>query len=238
VQEFQLKKVLSALLFSTSEPLALKDVQAVFTRFHQEFPEGKEAEEGVAGDGAEEGLETDSRPAEALRIKVPSLLTASQIRAAFEEIQADCEAQESVWRLREGPRGWAMVVAPEWGLWVRLHRRNPRPRRLSQAQMETLAVVAYRQPVTRAEIEAIRGVAVDNALSKLLDRDLIHVSGRAEQPGRPLQYATTKRFLEFVGLTHLEQLPGSDVIAPQQLSEWIQRATEPSTPEPQGLKNP
>jgi segregation and condensation protein B len=127
----------------------------------------------------------------------------------------------------QGPTGFRLVVAPEYGEWVRLLRDAPKPLRLSQASLETLALVAYRQPVTRAEIEAVRGVATDSALNRLLELELVYVSGRAELPGRPIQYATTVKFLEFCGIRSLEELPATDVLTPAQLNEWIRRATEP-----------
>jgi segregation and condensation protein B len=127
----------------------------------------------------------------------------------------------------EGASGYRLAVAPPFTEWVRLLRDEPRPQRLRPAAMETLAIVAYRQPVTRSEIEAIRGVSADNALRKLLEKDLIEVTGRAELPGRPLQYGTTPAFLEFSGLRSLEELPASDVLSPNQISEWIRTATMP-----------
>ncbi|MGA2053068.1 MAG: SMC-Scp complex subunit ScpB, partial [Opitutales bacterium] len=120
-----------------------------------------------------------------------------------------------------------LAVAPEYAEWVRLLRDAPRPLRLSQAALETLALVAYRQPVTRAEIEAVRGVAADSALTRLLELELVYVSGRADLPGRPIQYATTDKFLELCGVRSLEELPATDVVAPGQLNEWIRRATLP-----------
>src|SRR6185369_15346622 len=82
-----------------------------------------------------------------------------------------------------------------------------KPPRLSRALMETLAIIAYRQPCTRPEIEAIRGVDVDGVLSTLLERRLIKIVGRKEAPGRPILYGTTKDFLEVFGLPDLEALP-------------------------------
>ncbi|MFO7726667.1 MAG: SMC-Scp complex subunit ScpB [Oceanipulchritudo sp.] len=219
--EFDLKKTLLALLHSTSEPLSIKDVQAVITRFHERADEMREeSEEGEAeGDGQE--IMQD------LLDQVPSLLTSAQIRDAMEAIAEDLTAGESVYRVHEGPGGYRLAIAPQYADWVRLLRDEPRPQRLSPAAMETLAIVAYRQPVTRSEIEAIRGVSADSGLNKLLEKDLILVVGRAELPGRPLQYGTTEGFLEFCGLKSLEELPASDVLAPNQITEWIRSATMP-----------
>jgi len=86
--------------------------------------------------------------------------------------------------------------------------------------------VAYRQPVTRSEIETIRGVSADAGLNKLIERELVYVVGRAELPGRPIQYGTTEQFLDFVGLRSLDELPASDVLSNRQINEWLQTAAE------------
>lgn len=224
--EFNLKNILRALLQSTSEPLAIKDIQTVITRYHKTSDplfgkgDGATEEEGRAeepGDGQE--LMTD------LIAQVPTLLTGAQIRDAMGEIAQELEDTLDVCRLQEGPNGYRLMVSPDYAVWVRLLRNEPRPQRLSQAAMETLAIIAYRQPATRAEIEAIRGVSADNAVNRLLDKELIHVMGRADLPGRPIQYGTTDKFLEFCGLKSIEELPASDVLSPNQITEWIRRAS-------------
>ena len=159
--------------------------------------------------------------------QVPSLLTSAQIRDAMEAIALDLTETESVYRLQEGPNGYRLAISARYADWVRLLRDEPRPQRLSPAAMETLAIMAYRQPVTRSEIEAIRGVSADSALNKLLERELVYVVGRADLPGRPLQYGTTDTFLEFCGLKSLGELPASDVLSPNQITEWIRNATMP-----------
>jgi len=216
--EFNLKKILKSLLFSTSEPLSIKDIQAVITRFHQEADRWrKEAEEAgeLMGEGNEQSLMND------LIDQVPALLTATQIRDAMDEIQRDFNEANEVIRLVQGPRGYQITCAPDYADWVRLLRGEPRPTRLSRAALETLAIVAYRQPVTRAEMENIRGVSVDGAISRLLEHDLVAVVGRADLPGRPLQYGTTEKFLEFCGIKSTDELPSSDVLSPNQINDWL-----------------
>jgi segregation and condensation protein B len=226
---FDLKRILKALLFSSSEPLSIKDVQAVITRYHHQREE--ERAELVSEDGAEAVVLEDGQEVMTdLLDQVPSLLTSTQVREAMGEIASDLEETRQPFRLREGPQGYRLVVAPDLADWVRLLRDEPRPQRLSPAQMETLAIIAYRQPVTRAELEAVRGVSSDSALNRLTERELVQVLGRAELPGRPLQYGTTSQFLEFCGLRGLEELPASDVLSPQQLTEWIRQATHPEEP--------
>lgn len=106
---------------------------------------------------------------------------------------------------------WQFVSLPEYAPWLRaLVGEKARPPRLSQPALETLAIVAYRQPLTRSEIEQIRGVSVDGVMQTLLERGLIEVAGRAEVVGRPMTYATTPLFLEYFGLRNLEDLPAAD----------------------------
>ena len=224
--EFDLKKTLLTLLHSTNEPLSIKDVQAVITRYHERAEQLLEDQEESA-EGSGQADEDGQEVMRDLLDQVPSLLTSAQIRDAMDSIADDLRESDEVFRLREGPNGYRLAVSPRYADWVRLLRDEPRPQRLSPAAMETLAIVAYRQPVTRSEIEAIRGVSADSALNKLMERELVFVMGRAELPGRPLQYGTTDDFLEFCGLRSLEELPSSDVLSPNQITEWIRSATMP-----------
>ena len=106
---------------------------------------------------------------------------------------------------------WQFVSHAEYAPWLKamLGEKN-RPSRLSQPSLETLTIIAYRQPITRAEIEQIRGVAVDGVVATLLERSLIENAGRAEVVGRPMQYRTTPQFLEYFGLRSLDDLPAAD----------------------------
>lgn len=241
---FNLKKILRALLFSTSEALSIRDIQAVITRYHQQAkqePEEPEEEGGIeltpvgkaaaaaaaSGDGADATASEQAELGEIME-QVPSLLTATQIRDAMDAIAGELLDSRAVYRLVQSPAGYRLTISPDYAEWVRLLRNEARPARLSQAAMETLAIVAYRQPVTRAEIEAIRGVSADGAISRLLDHDLVLVTGRADLPGRPIQYGTSDKFLEYTGIRSIEELPASDVLSPSQLTEWIRQATQQS----------
>jgi segregation and condensation protein B len=103
------------------------------------------------------------------------------------------------------------VTQPEYAPWLKaLVGHKARPPRLSQPALETLAIIAYRQPLTRAEIEQVRGVAVDGVMQTLLERGLVEQLGRAEVVGRPMTYGTTAVFLEHFGLRSLEGLPAAD----------------------------
>jgi len=221
--EFNLKKVLKALLYSSSQPLAIRDIQGVFERFHlQSMPAA--APDGPAGAApAPDAPDLPAGPADSpdLYEGVPSLVTAAQIREAMAEIALEFAAADDGLTLVDGATGYRLATQPRFARWIRVLREQPQPARLSQSSLETLAVVAYRQPVTRAEIEAVRGVSADAGIAKLLERELIAVVGRAELPGRPIQYGTTDRFLELVGIKSVDELPASDVLSARQIDGWL-----------------
>lgn len=256
---FNLKKVLKALLLSSNQPLSIKDIQGVFTRFHEQqtmplpgivsdyaasfdtagpdevtvAPE-ESAAEPVAEEVAvlEEPVETiiDGSEDAELYQDVPSLITTAQIREAMDVIAAELRTADEGLLLIEGSSGYRLMTQPRFARWLRILRQEPPPVKLSQSALETLAVVAYRQPVTRTEIETIRGVSAEAGVNKLLERDLIYIVGRADLPGRPLQYGSTDRFLEFAGMRSIDELPASDVLSSRQIDEWLKNATTVPTP--------
>jgi segregation and condensation protein B len=207
MQAFDLYSFLKSLFLSTSEPLAVKGIQNLITQYHAELVQEDEDSQGCIR-------------------AVPNLLTASQIRNAIDDINEKLEASHEVYRIAEVLDGFQLVIIPAYAPWVRLLRSEPKPLKLSQALLETLTIIAYKQPITRAELEAIRGVSVDNALQKLNQLELIYISGRAELPGRPMQYATGKKFLELCGLRSLEELPKSDLIPEGHLESWLAENTQ------------
>lgn len=218
---FDLPRTLKALLFASPGSLSVKDIQTVFTRFHEEAS----SQASASPEGAE-AAEESAAPAP-LPVDVPSLVTASQIREAMEAIGAQIEAANEVYRLQETHSGWRLVTSADAAEWVRLLRNQPKPLKLTQSALETLAIIAYRQPVTRAEIETIRGVSVESPVNRLLERDLIKITGRADLPGRPIQYGTTETFFGFVGVRTLDELPASDVLSTREIDEWLKRASDP-----------
>ena len=232
---FNLKKVLKALLLSSNQPLAIGDIQSAFTRFHEtRLPAAPAAE--VPGDAgtvpAGEGAEVFAEPPDDPELygEVPALVTAAQVREAMDAIAQELRAADDGLLLIEGSGGYRLVTPPRFARWVRILRQEPPPVKLSQSSLETLAVVAYRQPVTRTEIETIRGVSAEAGINKLLERELVAITGRADLPGRPLQYATTDKFLEFIGIKSLDELPASDVLSSRQIDEWLQNSTSPHKP--------
>ena len=129
------------------------------------------------------------------------------VAEAMQQLKEEYEEQQRGFRLVESAAGWKVVTTPEAAPWVRQLFPENRPVRLSPSALETLAIVAYRQPITRADIEAVRGVNVDGVMQTLLERGVIRITGRAEVPGRPLLYGTTEFFLEHFALRSLDELP-------------------------------
>ena len=233
---FNLQKVLKALLFASSGALTVKDIQSVIARFHESRQAGTlaPAAPSPAADGASAAETVEVADADLafegsdeLYVDVPSLVTTTQIHEAMDAIAVELKERDEVYFLIEGAHGYRLVTNPKTARWVRVLRDEPPPIRLSQAAMETLAVVAYRQPTTRAEIESIRGVSAEAGLNKLLERGLVQVVGRAELPGRPIQYGTTDDFLEFIGIKSLDEIPASDVLSNRQISDWLEQSMNP-----------
>lgn len=131
------------------------------------------------------------------------------IRELIEELKVEY-IQNHCFRIREVAGGYQVVTDSKYAPWLRKLFRQKRNEQLSKAALETLAIVAFKQPITKPEIEFIRGVDVDGVLKGLLEKGLIRIAGRKKTVGRPLLYATTKKFLEYFGLNSLEELPSPD----------------------------
>lgn len=128
------------------------------------------------------------------------------IKEALEELVADHQRMGRSFQLMEVGEGYQFRTKVEYAPWIR-NLRKVKPTRLSQSALETLAIVAYRQPIVRAEIEHVRGVDSGWVLNALLEKGLIKILGRKEAAGRPLVYGTSRRFLEVFGLRNLSGLP-------------------------------
>ena len=129
-----------------------------------------------------------------------------EIREALEDISTEFDTRKGGFYLHRVAGGYQIRSRPEYSTWIR-RLLQPKPFRLSKAALETLAVVAYKQPVIRSDVEHVRGVDCGGVLKVLLERGFIRVMGRKEIPGRPLIYGTTRRFLEVFGLETLKDLP-------------------------------
>ncbi|MFT5059059.1 MAG: segregation and condensation protein B, partial [Planctomycetota bacterium] len=136
-----------------------------------------------------------------------------RVKDALLILEQRLEAADLPMQVRSIKGGYGLMTAPEMGQVVQGLLSGPAVERVSAAALETLAVVAYRQPVTKAEIEAIRGVQAGPILRSLVDRGLVRVSGRADVPGNPLEYATTKDFLDRFGLQGVGDLPRDSELA-------------------------
>jgi len=179
----ELKSILESLLFASQKPMTARELREVLAAA---------VEHGEAAKPFKKTREDD--------------ITAALEQLANEHVQA-----ARTYRLVCVAGSWQFVSLPDYGPWLRaLVGEKVRPPRLSQPALETLAVVAYRQPVTRAEIEQIRGVSVDGVMQTLVERGLVEAVGRAEVVGRPMTYGTTPVFLEYFGLRDLDELPAAD----------------------------
>jgi len=178
-----LSQVVEALLFSAQKPLSVRElVGAIKSAGHAD----------------------ELMPNEFART------TEAQVAAALEQLKIEYIEQKRAFQLVEKAEGWQLVSDPAYAPWVRQLFPATKPARLTPPSLETLAIVAYRQPITRADVEAVRGVAVDGVLQSLMERGLVKIAGRAEVPGRPLLYETTQFFLEHFGLRDLDELPNAE----------------------------
>src|SRR5688500_3582346 len=181
----ELKFVIEAILFTSQKPLSVREIREILS---------------VAAEKGEE------EPVKACK-KVKD----AEIENALTELENEHAESGRSYYLACVAGSWQFVTRPDYMPWLRiLFGVKTRPPRLSAPALETLAIVAYRQPITRAEIEQVRGVAVDGVVATLLERGLIENAGRAEVVGRPMTYATTPLFLEYFGLRNLDELPAAD----------------------------
>ena len=192
-----LKQVIEALVFASPKPITTKEIVAALRTA------------GVASEDQEAKAFAAAREA--------------NVSEALAELQAELPASGRAFQLVERVNGWTLVSDPACAVWVRQLYPEAKPTRLTGPQLETLAIIAYRQPVTRADCEAVRGVSVDGVMQILLDRSLVKIAGRAEVPGRPLLYSTTEYFLQHFGLKTTDELPNA--------SE-LKRIVLPTAPQP------
>jgi segregation and condensation protein B len=135
------------------------------------------------------------------------LADGTQARTLIRRLQSCYDGEGAAFRVEEFAGGFQLLTRPKFNTWLRRLGTSGGEGRLSSPALETLAVVAYRQPVVRGEVEAIRGVGCGEILRQLMDRDLVKIVGRSGELGRPFLYGTTKRFLQTFGLRNLDGLP-------------------------------
>jgi segregation and condensation protein B len=136
------------------------------------------------------------------------------LKQMISDLMEDYQQKQCGIQIVEVANGYQFATNPEYAVYIEKLQKMPRNIGLSQAAIETLAIVAYKQPITKAEIEALRGVSIESSLATLVDKGLIEEAGRKESPGRPILYGTTKRFLKYFGLKDLNELP--------KVPEWIE----------------
>jgi segregation and condensation protein B len=144
--------------------------------------------------------------------QLAGLADGTEARTLVRRLGQCYDVQGTAFRVEEVAGGFQLLSRPKFGRWLRRLFRPSAHERLSAPALETLAVVAYRQPVLRGEVEAIRGVQCGEMLRQLLERDLVRIAGRSHELGRPFLYATTRRFLQVFGLRNLDDLPRADTL--------------------------
>lgn len=211
-----LPAIVEALLTASQEPLPTAEIARLVRSRVAEA-------EDVGLRDREEG-----RDAPALPEWLPKLADTSedQVLEAIQELNRNYEENGRAFSLSERATGWKLYTRTEYGDFVRQLFPGRKPERLSGPAMETLAIVAYRQPITKAAVEAVRGVSCDGMIQKLLDRDLIRIGGRAELPGRPLLYETTDLFFEHFGIRSIEDLPNASELRKVQLPQADEEQVE------------
>jgi len=165
-------------------------------------------------------------------------LALSELRLAVEELNIELAAREAPERLVEVPEGFVIRLTPDYAEVIRSYKGEPRPQKLTAAAMETLSIIAYRQPITRSQIETIRGVSADGPIDKLLELELIVATPNDTLPGRPMMFSTTAKFLEQCGVRSLEELPQSEDNENDRLREYFQKQEAEAAQEKLNLETP
>ncbi len=194
----ELKQLIGAMLFVSKQPLTL-------TTMRRALQQVAEKEGGAARDFAK--------------------ATEADLGVALEALKVEMESRNLGFHVTEVAHGFKLENDVNCGPWLRQLLEKGRAAHLSRPALETLAIVAYRQPCTRAEIEAVRGVAVDSLIHNLLELQLVKVVGRSELPGKPWQYGTTQAFLEHFGLRAIDDLPGVEELRRMEAEQIKRRET-------------
>jgi len=134
-------------------------------------------------------------------------LEGNEIRKILEELRTEYEQSNRGLRIVEVAGGFQMITSPDFAPFLKKLFKSRNTERLSKPALETLAIIAYKQPLTRVEIETLRNVNVDGVIKSLVDKNLIRITGRKKVAGRPFVYGTTRQFLEYFGLKSLDELP-------------------------------
>jgi len=204
-----LSAIVEALLVASQEPLAAEEIARLVRARVAEADDVRLRE-------TEEGKQPAALPA---WLSALAATSSEEVLQALAELNRVYAEHQRAFTLVERPKGWKLYTRSEFGEFVRQLFPGRKPERLSGPAMETLAIIAYRQPITKAAIEAVRGVSCDGMIQKLLDRDLVRIGGRAELPGRPLLYETTDLFFEHFGIRTVDDLPNATELRKVKLPE-------------------
>jgi segregation and condensation protein B len=210
----QLSAIVEALLIASQNPLTSEEIARLVRARVAEADDTRLRE-------TEDGKEPAALPDWLLAL---SAISGGQVSQAIAELNQVYAEGQRAFTIIERPKGWKLYTRLEYGEFVRQLFPGRKPERMSGPAMETLAIIAYRQPITKAAIEAVRGVACDGMIQKLLDRDLIRIGGRAELPGRPLLYETTDLFFEHFGIRSIDDLPNASELRKIKLPEASEAA--------------
>lgn len=199
----ELKQIIGAMLFASKSPITVGDIRRCL----------EQVAESTGGPARDFGA-----------------VTPEDIRTALEALTETLQNQKAGFHVVEVAHGFRLENDANCGVWLRHLLQKGRPSRLSKPALETLAIIAYRQPCTRAEIEAVRGVAVDQILRNLMDMQLIRITGRSELPGRPWMFGTAQKFLEYFGLRDVKELPGVEELRRLEDEQERKRKETPAEP--------
>lgn len=176
-----LNKIVEALLFASREPVDSKKIAKIIRKVSKR----EEADEELCS------------------------VKYTEIDEVIEKLNKGYDRKKSPYLIQERSTGWRIYTRIDYASYIRELFPDQKPTRLSAPALETLAIVAYRQPITKAAIEAVRGVNVDGVLQSLIERGLVSISGRSDLPGKPFLYETSRNFLEHFGIKDVEDLPNS-----------------------------
>ncbi|MDC0048763.1 SMC-Scp complex subunit ScpB [Verrucomicrobia bacterium] len=187
----KLNQIVEAMLFASKEPITTKVIAKIIRKVSKrEVPDDKLCS-----------------------------VNAKEIEKVIDTLNRSYEKKNSPYLIEERSKGWSLFTRIEYGVYLRELFPDLKPTRLSAPALETLAIVAYRQPITKAAVEAVRGVNVDGVLQSLIERGLVGIGGRADLPGKPFLYQTSKNFLEHFGIKNVDDLPNASELRQVELPQ-------------------
>ncbi|MDE0839331.1 MAG: SMC-Scp complex subunit ScpB [Kiritimatiellae bacterium] len=192
----ELKEVVASLIFASNRAVGINEIRKCISEVAEQH-------------GQEAAVFKDIKP--------------TDIKKALAEVEKDVAGAKSGFILKEVSGGFRFQSDHRCGPWLKVFLNRSKPNRLSRPGLETMAIIAYRQPITRAEIERIRGVGIDHVMKALLEAQLVRIVGRSELPGRPFLYGTTQLFLEHFGLKDLDGLKDRNILGDADLGKPEQR---------------